>query len=207
MISKTKNLIFIHIYKTGGSSIKQVMNRYADRELKLEVSKTIGGHATAARARRFLEKIEPGFFDKCTKFCVVRNPYDWQVSLYEHVKKHTGHPDYEAVKGMEYKDYLKWLTETGSKRKEGDGGVMYNSISDFIRDEDGNIIVDEIIRYEGGLNVNFRKFCKNIGIEELNLPHNKRTGRKGYKEHYDDESRKLMNDLYGEDIKHFNYEF
>jgi hypothetical protein len=83
---------------------------------------------------------------------------------------------------------------------------------DWLTDDDGNINVDFIGKYEN-LEDDFGKICKMIGIPILSLSHTNtaemRTGepRKHYSYYYDDELKDIIAKLYKKDIDYFNYDF
>lgn len=66
------NLTFIHIPKTGGSSITQWLKQNTNVVYYKK-------HCTLDTAKLFSKDIG-------TAFCVIRNPYDWMVSWYEYEK-------------------------------------------------------------------------------------------------------------------------
>jgi|SRR5215468_8444806 len=72
MISDRHRFIFVHINKTGGTSIEKVFEPDADQ------TNVAFKHARAAFYRReFPEQFRDYF-----KFAFVRNPWDWLVSRY-----------------------------------------------------------------------------------------------------------------------------
>jgi sulfotransferase famil protein len=69
MISDRHKFIFVHIQKTGGTSIEKVFEPLADlRDVPFK-------HASAAHYRESF----PDQFDSYFKFSFVRNPWDWLV--------------------------------------------------------------------------------------------------------------------------------
>ncbi|WP_107670778.1 sulfotransferase family 2 domain-containing protein [Cyanothece sp. BG0011] len=93
MLSVDKKFLFIHVPKTGGNSIQNILKNYSEdqivihgnhqdgierfevRNKKYEVTK----HSTLAHYQRILE---PQLYRKLFKFSTIRNPYDQMISWY-----------------------------------------------------------------------------------------------------------------------------
>ena len=73
-IDRSKKLIFIHVPKTGGTSIHDAVAG-VDAEL------IPASHITTTDMRNLVGE---DVYDKFMTFTVMRNPYDWLVSLFEY---------------------------------------------------------------------------------------------------------------------------
>src|SRR5215218_4648814 len=73
LISKEEKVLFIHIQKTGGSSIAEALKQKIP-----DVTEVFGTHDSALRARAALESE----YSRLFKFAFVRNPWDRLVSWY-----------------------------------------------------------------------------------------------------------------------------
>lgn len=107
IISHKKCFIFIHIYKVAGFSITKVLKEYDDRPLiyKLLNNEVLSRiqfisnnnpyrfHVSDNELKRHVENFEDYF-----RFAIVRNPFDWQVSLYSYIKRRKTHFEYTHVK-------------------------------------------------------------------------------------------------------------
>ena len=105
LISYTNNFIFFHVAKVAGLSIREALAPYVQLPKRFKVSrplKMIRGkpnplyaiwentllHATARDAKKELgEETYNTFY----KFAFVRNPWDWQVSMYHFILKESKH--------------------------------------------------------------------------------------------------------------------
>ena len=88
MVIKPKKITFLHIPKTGGTSIRaNLVNNYVTKQTpKNDV------HITAKETKKYLGK------DLGIKFCVTRNPYDRWASLFYHTSRNKKFPRYADLK-------------------------------------------------------------------------------------------------------------
>ncbi|NOZ25075.1 MAG: sulfotransferase family protein [Nitrospirae bacterium] len=211
LISFSHRFIFIHVYKVAGSSIRKALGKYEPLPVRLKritgISlKKLGlldpekqlnyrnydTHITAKELKKSLpKKVYDGFF----KFAFVRNPWDWQVSLYHYMLRKTTHYQHEFIKSFEsFDQYIEWrVTEDKHLQKE------------FVTDDYGNIIVDFIGKIES-LEKDFDYVCKKIGIRS-SLPHENRSQRRDYRSYYNERTKQLIYEHFREDIELFNYTF
>ena len=214
LISKAHNFIFIHVYKTGGDSITDALRPYADRLVVDEGGRRlvglwtrhIGGLPPAALSRwhRFpkhidvqtlRERIPEQQFADCFKFAFVRNPWDWQVSLFHfgRASRNTHQvAEYRALDGFDA--YVHWRRERGQRSQKS-----------FISDKSGDIAVDFVGRFEN-LDCDFKVVCERLGIE-AKLPHLNASERTRYQDYYTPETRDIIGELFKEDIETFGYRF
>jgi chondroitin 4-sulfotransferase 11 len=80
-----------------------------------------------------------------------------------------------------------------------------NQQVDWITDENGKVFVDTIYRYEN-LENDFADMRNRIGIQAT-LPKKNTTKHKNYREYYTEETKKLVAELYKDDIEMFGYVF
>ena len=66
--------------------------------------------------------------------------------------------------------------------------------------------MDFIGKFEN-LQEDFNKVCDKIGVKRERLPHRKKSIRKPYRDYYNSNTKKIVENLYGEDIEHFGYRF
>jgi len=217
LISYSRNFLFVHIAKTGGTSVRAALRRYrwggattlplwlasAASQLtrpRHKLGLKFPRHAKAIAAMEMLPaEVYQGFF----KFVVVRNPWDLQVSSYHHIRREKP----ETLGGVDnFGDFL---------RLKFDPERAYNYMLDtsselqyeYVTDLRGNVIVDFIGRYED-LERDFGIICDRIGVPAPQLPHlRKATERTDYRRYYTDALAELVASHYHRDLEILGYSF
>lgn len=162
-------IIFIHINKTGGSSVALALG------LPMQM------HATALEIRHHLTREQ---WDQAFKFAFVRNPWDKVVSHY-HYRVHTN----QTGLGDGNIDFNGWVQRSyGSKEPAFyDNPRFFMPQLDWISDESGALIVDHVGRYEN-LAKDFSEVCRILGVRK-ELPHVRQSSHKHYRDYYSDEAK------------------
>jgi len=181
-----EKFIFIHINKTGGSSVEKALN------IPLE-------HKTA------LEKIEEVGWDSWNQkltFTIVRNPWDKVVSHY-HYRVKTN----QTNLGDKHIEFKEWVKRTYGSKDDFyyDNPKMFMPQIDWIVNKNGSILVDEIVHFEN-LNGEFGMVQKKLGINKP-LPHVKKSNRGNYRDYYDTVTIEIVRKWFERDIEAFNYQF
>jgi len=204
IVSQTRQFVFVHIFKTAGTSIKRVIRRYAMpgwQETANSVLKRIGVRQYSpvtrgdhVKATTLIEEIGKPDFDRLFSFAFVRNPWDWELSHYRYICKMQAHAEHEAVLNLGcFSEYVRW-------RVDG----RFHSQESFLLHE-GQQVVDLVGRFEN-LESDFRYVCHRIGIP-FRLPKLNRTKSDDYRRHYCDQTRDLIAQTYSGDIERFGYSF
>jgi hypothetical protein len=191
MISDKHRFIFVHINKTGGTSIEKAFLPLADQ--KDEAFK----HASAKLYKtRFPDK-----FDDYFKFSFVRNPWDWLVSRYHWSKDHQRLIDYSF---REFLDRLETGRELSAAARWMEAALapQLNRLT-----IDDRIAVDFVGRFER-LHDDFHHLCLTLQLNSPPaLPHVFKTDHAFYADYYDDQTAALVERLYAVDIGAFGYRF
>ncbi len=204
IISHSKKFIFIHVYKIAGTSIKGALLKYADgkiprfKRVLLGVEKNHNffssnyePHITAPELKELLPK---RLFGSYFKFAFVRNPYDWQVSLFSYMKEQETHHQHNIVKNMNFKEYLNWRVNED-----------LNLQSSFLFNEKEQCLVNYIGKIEN-IQHDFKRILRKINIAELNLGHLNKSSRKNYLNYYDKECYDIVNKGFDNDFRLLNYQ-
>ena len=209
LISHKYHFIFIHIYKNAGTSIRaallpfSVYNRahltavkMANR-FKLHLPAGLDPHPMAGhvQAQKVINALGQEKFDSYFSFAIVRNPWDWQVSLYNFPLIRPGHHQNKFIKQFaNFEDYLRWRCAEE---------VRYQK--DFVFSPEGRQLVKFIGRYEN-LDADFAEICARIGIQ-ASLPMLKVSKTRPYQEYYTKETIDLVRRAFAPDIELFGYNF
>lgn len=206
IISHTKTkFIFIHIFKTAGTSFRKVLYPFANtrwqghlRGLFLKIGldfynpSPLRDHATV---QEVISLIGRNKYERFLSFAVVRSPWDWQVSLYFYMLKNKDHPQHELIRGMKsFDEYIKWRCDNEVRLQR-----------DFLVDQSGKIVIKKILRFEA-LQEDFKKLCDELKIS-ANLPQLNKSDHRNYREYYNSVNSEMVAKTFRQDIELFNYQF
>ena len=204
-----KKMLFIHTPKCGGSYIGAAFGRRFKNCISVNHSELMG-HLTWTEYRDRFQRIGQDINDY-TVFSVIRNPWQWHVSWYQYVKgdtdgKNSGMPDeHKIFQYMSFNDYLKWLDDplvTGKSNQ-----YYLKQICDWISDEDGNMVIEDVLRQET-IQQDLVQLARKHHIL-LKIP-KKRVNQsfKGdYRKEYSSEGVDIVARRHAKDIAFFNYTF
>lgn len=198
MISHDLRCIFVHIQKTGGSSIRQAL-----RVAQHEVDK----HCFARELRaRYGEVYWRSYF----KFAFVRNPWDRLVSWWHMIERNaaTGRPmnGFHRFILSRASSFEEFLANCDEEYHDHDGSKwIFRNQLDYISDA-GGISVDFVGRFER-LQADFAAICSRLALPPLLIPHLNRSGHIHYSHYYSDAASALVAARFAGDIEAFGYSF
>ena len=177
-------LVFIHIPKTGGSSVKKALSR-------LDVRSSLVGGLTHAPVSGDFKRNHPDYH----LFSIVRNPWERLVSLFRWRSmgiKNSSRPIPVEGSFNSREHFKSWINH----------GIDRSSQLDFIS-LDRKIAVDSILRNESLEGDWWR-----LGLRtRLHMYRYKNTGPYDYRDFYDEEALDLIDPYVRRDAKAFGYEF
>ena len=186
-----KEILFIHIPKSGGTSIASAL-----------IGKP-SGHPYLYQY--YLSNKE--YTKKFYKFCVVRNPYDRLVSAYAHISQRECNPEFKVLfKELNinsFDDLISNLDNPKNYRKLTNKIVHFRSQNEMIRHK--KIKMDDVFKFE-----NFdlieevlnKKLSGKIKLEKLNS-----SPRSEYQNYYNKYSISVAKKIYKKDLEMFGYRF
>ena len=178
MISHEYRTVFLHIPRTGGTSIKSV---FQSKEKESYV---------------FVEDLQQAFpdvYENYYKWTVVRNPWEREVSIFN---SNTVEGNIKSIR-KQFIDSIK--TKINSKNQ-------IESQASFLM-IDGDIHVDHIVRYES-IDSQWPIVCEKINKPYEPLPRLLKGANSQFSKHeiYTQESIDLVSELCKEDIEFLNYD-
>jgi len=207
MIIDKEKLIFIHIPKNAGTSIKSF---FKSKEIHHK-------HKNIKQIKK--ENIEA--YNSYKKFTIVRNPYDRMVSWYFYLKRAMSieytRGDYRWKPGEHFPDsFLEWVKNplgnyysiwklsdthnslhTDIEINRGGGRIGLPLLSPQYRWIDNTV---EVLKYE-----NLNKDLNNFFKKKIDIPSINTTQHKEYINYYNKESLNIVYARYKEDFEKFNY--
>ncbi len=218
LISLKYKFLFIHIAKTGGTSIRSALQRYRWRDTGCwwaslcnrisslwghRIGVKIPRHAKTIAAKEMLPKET---FDSLFKFAFVRNPWDLQVSSWHHIKRERAHIIPDTVKTFE--DFILWKADKENRPYHYIIDTSMEYQTDYLVDLHRRPIVNFVGRYET-LNRDFKRICSIIEINPPVLPHKRQAKdrKKDYRSYYTDRLAEIVGELFEIDISFLGYSF
>ena len=217
MISRERKLIFIHVPKTGGNSIKTALKPYFDADFVPAVS--AGKSLRSSRAKGLLDNfwnLDPEFgsikhwtfaryrkalgdgVDAYRVIACCRHPVDWSLSAYFFLKQSRQHKYFPWIDPSDKtgptvfcrEEFLRFL---------GSGQPSQFSYLDGVASERL-----ALIRFES-LQDSFRNTCEKLGLPEMVLPVLNQSDKSGGLNWIDNKLEREIRNVYEVDFVSFGY--
>lgn len=228
LVSHDHRFIFFSNPKTGSESVRELLASYADVEgipmWEASDEHPYYSHIRPVEVREIFRERGHDFGDYF-RFTFVRNPWSRLVSLYEMIYEHRRYGVTGRIPAF-LRDLLgihtspsafrRWLR---SVRPDGSGGggpedqrwKVYGtySLRSFAGDEDGNLLVDEVLRLED-IETALPATLREIGLEEVaekQIPRANTRRHPPHPEYYDEATVDLVRRRYAYEIERFGYGF
>ena len=211
LISDKRKFIFVHVQKTAGTSLQNVLRAHAP-DARLWHGRH--GHASSGIAEIGRERWERYF-----SFGFVRNPWDRLVSHYAMIRdrieelspeqRQQAHPfkielwNYVLHFSHDFESFLDNCTGLVWDR-DCYKSFLFNQL-DYLTDEQGELAVDFVgrfERFEADANQALQRIGINAGVPRLNV-----SKRSDYRDYYTPRTRELVARRFARDIEAFGYEF
>lgn len=191
MIDHKNKILFIHVPKCAGSSIKIWMKHISGKCFQK------GGHPTYDY---YSKKYNVQDY---YKFTMVRNPYDRVVSAYCYLKKGGRGSRHDVAARDELKDctFLQFAKKIDHFKQKY---IHFREQMYFIKDVSNYDVIGRVENVEQLINTLRRDL--NITHDDQ-IPNVNMTGHQQYKSYYDDEIYDIISHAYKNDLTTLNYEY
>ena len=218
LVSDRFKLLFVHIPKTGGSTIRHLIWTADDSAY------------TYKRHHAIMTEEDADKFKDYYKFTVVRNSYKMCASLYRYMTEKIGgdeptkgqlreremHAKFAKPHGLveflkaykstkyDHKSSIDWELE---REQETMAYILkndpYPSQLEYFSHE-GNILVDDVYQYDRGLDNELKWLRKKYQFDRIRLNY---FGDYDWKSYYNDESIEYVKQICQKDIEYFDFKF
>lgn len=182
--------IFIHIPKTGGTSIARSF-----------IGENVGHYEWY-----LLKKVFGKDYDSYFKFAIVRNPWDRVVSAYHYYQSdkitdaNKIWAQQSGILELDFENFIRDALENAMDYHH------FKTQCSFIMDNNGKSMVDYVGRFED-LEEAAREVFSQIKINTQLEHFNKSQRKKDYRSYYNETTKSIIGRLYEEDIAAFSYSF
>jgi chondroitin 4-sulfotransferase 11 len=211
IVSIEKRFIFFFIPKVASTTIKKALVRAL-------FDKIINARVHCFWFNEVID-VKKGEYPDYFKFTFVRNPWDRILSCYSDTILHEDVTNYKYkngvfrryvrkyknlfYRGMPFEEFVRVISRIPDERADR----HFRSQHSFITDENDNILVDFIGRFEK-LSKDLAFLSEKTDFKDMPFFHeNKSKREKDYRMRYTEETRRLVAERYKNDIKLFDYRF
>tara|TARA_B100000767_G_C19654905_1_gene488422 strand:- start:251 stop:892 length:642 start_codon:yes stop_codon:yes gene_type:complete len=210
VISKKNKLIFFHLPKNAGTSISDLLLRNENYYYSWVIFSKILKRFTKKdnfffdnfqnkihllrsheSVKSIEEKISPNIFNNYFKFAIVRNPYSRFVSRYNYTKLISN------INHLQFSEFVKHYIELD---------MITDKQYQFLLNKNGKIGVDKVFKLEN-INKDINEITSKININPIKFYRMNTSTYDDYKQYYDADTKKIVENFCKEDLDFFNYDF
>jgi hypothetical protein len=215
MISIEKRFLFIHIPRTAGNSIQNILRHYSEdsivkladhhdgvEQFELCNSKyKITKHSTLSHYKSVLDA---NTYRSLFKFATIINPWERMISFYFLPQR--GISEWNRNNFLYLVDRVQTLRHYICERSFLEKASVRLGVPGTIFKQKINADLDFLMRYEQ-LNHDFKVVCEKLDIPYSILPKRNNSAHKHYSKYYDDELKEIVRHKFIEEIEFGNYRF
>lgn len=210
LISHARRFVFIHVPKTGGSSVCVALKPHVERVDDYWANRWLASvgvhvnHLAPWKHKKFRPHVAASVveawlpiavFAGLFKFAFVRNPWDLLVSSYHYLHSKPGHRRSSLVRSLpSFAHYVEYEIRRGQLLQ-----------TRMLCDRRGRLLMDFVGRYES-LGTDFAMICQRIGINAP-LPRVNAGSRGDYRSYYPAPLATRVAEAFAPDIERFGYTF
>ncbi|MDF1670478.1 MAG: sulfotransferase family 2 domain-containing protein [Roseovarius sp.] len=213
IISPGRNFIFVHIPKTGGTSLALALEGRAmkddiligdtpkakRRKGRLRDAQSAGRLWKHSTLRDIEGLVSRDFIQQAFSVTLVRNPFDRLVSYYHWLRDQSfDHPAVHLAQEVAFDAFL--------REEQTQTALRLNPYESYMQLAEGGSGTPHFIRLEH-FEQDARPLWQHLGFA-VELPHKNASNRSGdYRSYYNAESRALVESICAADIERFDYSF
>jgi len=202
VLLKDRNLLFLHVPKTGGGSISRLLRNEPDAVLYPV--------RAMSEAEPCIQQLERQLSKPVTAYrtvAFVRNPWDWAVSGYLHVTQNM--PAYGSPPS--FRDFVlgDWRRATilpyPKKFNTPEAYVAYHTQItpwEHLSASSRSVTISRLCRFE-----NLASETSDVFRVTGQLPHANKSERRHYSDYFDDETQSIIAERHADLIDRFGYQF
>lgn len=214
IISHGRKYIFVHIPKTGGTSLSLALEAKAmkddvligdtpkaiNRRNRIKDVKTSGHLWKHSRLTDIYGLVTQEQIQSYFVFTIIRNPWDRMVSYYHWLKDQKF--DHPAVKCAHDHSFSEFLSDPATRQS-----LQNDAVENYISDCNGADCCNFYLRLEF-LQQDIKVMEQQLDVKLADIPHDNQSIRdKDYTGYYDAQTRDIIGTVFADDIDKFNYSF
>lgn len=186
-IPKHRKIAFIHIHRTGGTTISNLINKF-----KHPANQVILGHCHL----KYYKEEFPNYSEDFFVFSMVRNPWARLFSWYRFLRTYS----------EQHQDFSSFLDKLGTEESGTVGDFKVNQL-DYLTPAEDQKGPDFIARFEK-YQIDLERLFETLELPLFDIPTLNSSGEKtDYRSHYSEADRKKVSQLCEQDIDEFKYSF
>lgn len=204
LVNFNKKFIYIHIWKSGGTSMKDCLFQIPGTE---EIGEYHDGISD------IIEKYKSIDWSDFLKISIIRNPYDWYVSYWKYTTTLSNHwfhsyslqiefsekfldnKEFKSYSFLEFLNFIVYLKSIVEIKTAQVDFLTYNN----------KLNIDILIKLEN-INDGIKKIEKKLQFNIDEFPHLNKSDRESYSTYYNEECYSIVNILCEKDFKNLDYE-